>query len=361
MSTLRIVETGEEGYTRKKWGRGFTYRDWNGQTVKDRKLRKWFKSLDIPPAWTEVWICRDQNGHILATGRDSKGRKQYRYHPEWKRRQSAKKFEALWEMGEVLPQMRERVVADILAGAELQPDGSLTGGAGGLTRSRVLAIIVRLLETTLIRIGNEEYALKNSSYGLTTLTDEHVDYVEDKIRFDFVGKSGKAHLIALSDKTLSDLIETCEELPGEALFQYETAAGQIDSISSDDVNDYLGEISGREITAKWFRTWGGSTLAIDFLCNDEMAVGFEAPDAALQDMVKFVAKGLGNTPSVAKKYYIHPAIADAYLDQSLFKLYRAAQEEILLESTILDLVRDGYHLQAEERTLMGLIKLDKAP
>lgn len=327
MAELRYVTTDEPGYHRKKWGRGFTYQDTNGETIRDPALREWIEGIVIPPAWTEVWISPYKNGHILATGRDDKGRKQYCYHPLWQEKRNEKKFNRLYEFGQSLPALRETTEAHL--------------SEQKLSRERVLATIIRLLETTLIRIGNEEYAQHNDSYGLTTLTDDHVAVEGSQIVFDFVGKSGKEHTIMLKDRRLARIVKQAQDIPGYALFQYYDEDGEHRAVDSGDVNTYLQDVTGKPFTAKVFRTWGGSTLAVKYLCEE--CADAESSDAA-RACVTHVAQLLGNTEAICRQYYIHPLIMDAYEDGMLQAIY----DECVAEKS-----RD---LAPEEQTLMRLIE-----
>ncbi len=301
---LQYVSTDLPGYSRKKWGRGFTYLDIDGETIRDSNLRTWIKSITIPPAWADVWISPYPNGHILAAGRDDKGRKQYCYHPEWQEIRNQKKFNRLREFGQCLPLLRE-VTAKHLRQKTI-------------SRQRVLATVVRLLESTLIRIGNDEYAQKNESYGLTTLTDDHAEVSGSKVIFDFVGKSGKEHTIILKDKRLAKIVKHCQDIPGYELFQYYDEHGDRQAIDSSDVNSYLQEITGKDFTAKVFRTWGGSTLAVKYLCENCADADTET---ATRNCIDHVATALGNTQAVCRKYYMHPRIMHAHLDGSLQAIY----------------------------------------
>jgi len=330
MKNLRYVDTDAPGYTRKKWGRGFTYRDQAGNTIRDENLRSWIESIVIPPAWTDVWISPYKNGHILATGRDDRGRKQYRYHPKWRQLREQKKFDHLREFGEHLPTIRE-VTDQHLRQRRV-------------SRERVLAAVVRLLESTLIRIGNEEYTQKNGSYGLTTLTDDHAEIEGSRVSFEFVGKSGKAHSVTLRDPRLARIVKRCQEIPGYELFQYYDEDGERRVVDSADVNTYLQNITGKPLTAKVFRTWGGSTMAIQYLC-EQCAETID--DAAARECVTHVAAALGNTKAVSRKFYIHPIILDAYQDGSLIAIYETFQ----------GLPAAAHDLTPEERTLMRLIEL----
>jgi len=329
MARLRYISPDEPGYSRKKWGRGFTYRDLNGETIRDAELRAWIESIAIPPAWTDVWIGPYKNGHILATGRDDKGRKQYRYHPEWRQLRDQKKFNALAEFGQTLRLLRE-VTDKHLRQRKI-------------SRNRVLAAAVRLLEHTLMRVGNEEYARKNDSYGLSTLTDEHAEIQGSTIHFEFAGKSGKEHTITYRDKRLARIVKQCQDIPGYELFQYRDETGAYQVIDSADINDYLHKITGKPFTAKVFRTWGGSTMAIKYLCEHEDE---GEPQTILNRSIAYVAQHLGNTEAVTKDYYIHPAIMDAYRDGTLCADYADQLSE----------QQSSYDLSPEERILVALIE-----
>lgn len=326
---LRYVSTDKPGYTRKPWGRGFTYQDKNGETVEDEKLRDWFESLVIPPAWTEVWISPYKNGHILATGRDDAGRKQYIYHPGWNDLRQKNKFNDLLKFAEVLPHLRKTV------------DSHLRKRK--LSREKVLATVVRLLETTLIRIGNNEYARKNDSHGLTTLEDDHAEIDGNKVIFEFTGKHGKEHEIILKDKRLARIVKACQEIPGYELFQYYDDDGEQRVVDSSDVNAYLKEITGEDFTAKIFRTWGGSTLAIKVLCED--VVNNPEIDDHAKWCIECVADSLGNTVAVCRDYYVYPGIFDAYNSDDLCKIYRRQRKE-----------KKKYALSPEEKCLVKLIE-----
>jgi len=301
---LRYVSDEEPGYTRLRWGQGFTYRDADGETVTDSDLRRWFESLAIPPAWEDVWISAYRNGHLLATGRDSKDRKQYIYHPRWQELRNQTKFHQLADFGKALPWLRQAVEADLRK--------------RGIVRERVLALAVRLLEETLIRIGNDAYTQANTTYGLTTLRDKHVNIDGQKITFAFVGKSGKEHQIELKDKQLARIVKACRDIPGYDLFQYYNADGQRQRITSGDVNAYIREITGRDFTAKDFRTWGATTRALSILSTCES----DPCEDEVRACVQQVADELGNTVAVCRKYYIYPALFDAFLEGQLPKLLK---------------------------------------
>ena len=261
------------------------------------------RALVIPPAWTDVWICPDPRGHLQATGRDARGRKQYRYHPRWREVRDEDKYGRLHEFGRVLPSIRRRIARDLR-----RP---------GLPREKVLAAVVKLLETTFIRVGNEEYARQNRSFGLTTMRDGHVRVSGSSVRFLFRGKSGVEHELALDDRRLARIVRQCRDLPGQQLFQYRDANGAVVDIGSGDVNAYLREVTGTDFTSKDFRTWAGTVLAAKLLCACEPCRSATAAKKTVAGAIDEVAKRLGNTRAVCRKCYVHPAVIDAYLDGSI--------------------------------------------
>jgi len=297
---LRYVTDGVPGIRRRRAGKGWAFYAASGERVTAGNERRRIKSLAIPPAWTEVWICPDRDGHIQATARDARGRKQYRYHPAYRAARDQSKFRRVLEFSEVLPEIREQVERDLRA-----PD---------LTRRQILATVVRLLDKTLIRVGNDEYARENRSYGLTTLRGRHVEVRGTKLRFSFRGKSGINHTVAISDRRLARIVQRCQDLPGQELFQYLDAEDRRQTISSDDVNAYLREITGRDITAKDFRTWAGTMLAARELRTIGPAASQRQAKQNILRAVDAVAERLGNTRAVCRKYYIHPALQEAYLN-----------------------------------------------
>jgi DNA topoisomerase I len=289
---LRYSGDDEPGIRRVQGRKGFEYRDGKGRLVRDAATRERIKALVIPPAWTDVWICADERGHLQATGRDARGRKQYRYHSRWRESRDADKFEHMLEFAAVLPVVRRRVKGDL--------------GLPGLQRKRVLAAIVQLLETTCFRIGNERYAEENDSFGLTTLRNRHVKVAGGRVEFQFRGKSGKYHKARIEDERLSRIIRRCRDLPGQALFEYLDDEGKPQAVGSSDVNDYLKEISGADITAKDFRTWAGTVFVASELAKREGPIGPSHMVAA----VKQAAERLGNTPAICRKSYVHPRVLD---------------------------------------------------
>jgi len=295
---LRYVTTGMAGIRRKRSGTGWSYYLPNGEKIADRALRRRLNSLAIPPAWTDVWICPDPDGHIQATARDARGRKQYRYHPEYREARDRSKFRRMLEFSEVLPQLRERVERDLRA--------------KDLSRRQLLATVVALLDRTLIRVGNDEYMRENRSYGLTTLRRRHVTVDGSLLRFSFRGKSGVEHTIAVADPRLARIIQRCRDLPGQELFQYRDRHGRRQLVDSDDVNAYLREASGRDITAKDFRTWGGTMVAAVELRRRGPPASKREADRNIIAALDAVAERLGNTRTVCRKYYVHPALLDAY-------------------------------------------------
>jgi len=302
---LRYVNDNVPGIRRQRRGRGFSYVDAQGKVVDDPEERKRIEGLVIPPAWTDVWICPLPNGHLQATGRDAKGRKQYRYHPHWSESRGQTKYHRLLQFGETLPLIREQVEQDL--------------ALRGLPRRKVLAAVLQLLETTCIRIGNKEYARSNRSFGLTTLRDRHVDISGSTMHFHFRGKSGQDHEIDLKDRRLAGIVKKCRDIPGYDLFQYVDEDGQRQGIDSGDVNDYLREITGQAFTAKDFRTWGGTLLAAMALYELGPYKSQTEAKANIVQAVKEAAACLGNRPATCRKYYIHPAVLDAYLDGTLFE------------------------------------------
>ena len=300
---LRYVSDHMPGIHRRRAGRAFSYRNAKGETVTEPATLARIRKLAIPPAWKDVWICASANGHLQATGIDAKGRKQYRYHPGWRALRDETKYNRMVAFGRALPTIRERVTSDLKR--------------EGLPREKMLATIVRLLETTLIRIGNPEYAKDNGSFGLTTLRNRHVMVDGGTIHFEFRAKSGKMRRLDLKDRTLARIVKRARDLPGYELFQYVDDDGESHSIGSDDVNDYLKDAAGADFTAKDFRTWAGTVLAALALREFE---AFDSEAAAKRNIaraIEQVAGRLGNTVSICRKCYVHPDVLDAYLDGTL--------------------------------------------
>jgi len=308
---LRYSSDDRPGITRQRAGKGFSYRNPDGSVIREADVLKRIRSLAIPPAWTDVWICPDPWGHLQATGRDARGRKQHRYHPQFRAAREAAKFGRMIEFARALPAIRERVERDL--------------GKPGVPREKVLAAVVRLLELSLIRVGNEEYARLNRSFGLTTLRDRHARIDGPQVRFRFTGKSGRKHEVALRDRRLARVVARCQELPGQDLFQYVDDEGDVRDVRSEDVNGYLREIAP-DVTAKDFRTWAGTVLAYRAL--RALQPDRAATRKAVVEAMKVTAERLGNTPTVARRSYVHPAIVEAYMGgQVADALVEVAEEQ----------------------------------
>jgi len=296
---LTYVSDAFAGIRRRRAGSGWIYFAPNGTRIRDKDKRTRLNALAIPPAWTDVWICPDPEGHIQATARDARGRKQYRYHTSYREACDRSKFRRMLEFSEVLPRLRDRIERDL--------------GGPDMSRRQLLATVVRLLDRTLIRVGNDEYARENNSFGLTTLRRRHVAVEGNSVRFSFRGKSGVEHNVALIDARLARIIQRCQDLPGKELFQYLDAHGKRQSVSSDDVNAYLREATGRDFSAKDFRTWGGTMHAAITLRDIGPAASRREADRNIVRAIDEVSERLGNTRTVCRKYYVHPAIVEAYL------------------------------------------------
>ncbi|MFS0827567.1 DNA topoisomerase IB [Pseudomonas phoenicis] len=297
-ASLHYVDDTHAGLTRKRWRDRFIYHDADGKRVDDEPTLKRIAALAIPPAYTQVWICIDPQGHLQATGLDARGRKQYRYHPEWRELRDAHKFGRMLAFAEALPALRRTVERDL--------------SRPGLDRTKLLALVVSLIDHTLIRIGNQRYLKDNQSYGLTTLRNRHVKVKGSTIRFEFRGKRGVEHSITVRDRRLAGLVKRCQELPGQELFQYVDADGERHRIGSSDVNQYLQTTTGADFTAKDYRTWAGSSLALSLL----KPLAWQPETHAkrhLADIVRQVASRLGNTPAVCRKSYIHPAVLEHFV------------------------------------------------
>jgi DNA topoisomerase I len=309
-AALRHVNDSQPGIQRRRSGRGFGYVDPTGTSVRDKGTLARIRALAIPPAWTDVWICPLPNGHLQATGRDARRRKQYRYHARWRDVRDAAKYERLMLFGSALPRIREHVERDL--------------ARPGLPREKILATIVRLLETTFIRVGNEEYARTNGSFGLTTLENRHVRVEGDTLRFRFRGKSGKTHSIDVNDRRLARLVKRCRELPGQDLFQYLDEAGQVQGVNSADVNEYVRAAAGDEFTAKDFRTWAGTLLAARCLNHPDGEESSPSAKSVVTRAVESVARQLGNTPAICRKCYIHPAVLSAFQEPAILAIWQEA-------------------------------------
>ncbi len=339
---LRYVHDGQPGFRRERLGeKQFRILDHDGSEIADPAHLERVRKLAIPPAYEDVWICRHHNGHLQATGRDARGRKQYRYHPTWRLVRDEGKYHRMFTFGRVLPAIRAQVEQDL--------------ARHGLPREKVLAAIVRLLEGTLARVGNEEYARQNDSFGLTTLRRRHARVQGGHLTFDFRGKHGVQHHIDLTDRRLAAIVRRCQELPEQHLFHYIGEDGQAHPVGSDDVNDYLHAIAGEEITAKDFRTWAATNLAALALSGLE---AFDSKTRAKHNIVaavESVAKKLGNTPAICRKCYIHPAIFEGYLDGTLAEGLRAQADALLRDH------RNG--LTAEEVAVTAYLqrRLGEAP
>jgi DNA topoisomerase-1 len=331
---LRYVTDAMPGYRREKQGEEFVYFAPDGQQVTDEAELTRIKKLGIPPAYTDVWICPRPNGHLQATGRDARGRKQYRYHPRWREVRDENKYDRMLAFGAALPAIRTQVDKDL--------------GLPGLSRRKVVATVIRLLETTLIRVGNIEYAKSNKSFGLTTMRDRHVQVKGETINFSFRGKSKKDWSLSIRDRRLARIVKNCRDLPGYELFQYLDEDGKRQTIDSSDVNEYLREITAQDFSAKDFRTWAGTVLAA--LALQEFA-SFDKETEAKKNVVsaiKSVSERLGNTPSICRKCYVHPAVIDAYLEGTML--------ESLQQITAQELVENLHELKPEEAAIMALLQ-----
>jgi DNA topoisomerase I len=328
---VRYVCDDKPAIRRRRAGKGFAYLDAKGRRVADPAVLKRIRSLVIPPAWIDVWICAAADGHIQATGRDAKGRKQYRYHADYREAREQSKYEHMFDFAEALPILRARVAEHM--------------SLRGLPREKVLATVTHLLETTLIRVGNDEYARANESYGLTTLRSEHVAVAGSEVRFRFTGKSGKQWSLAMRDRRVARIIRACQELPGQDLLQYFDDDKQARAVSSGDVNAYLRGVSGRDITAKDFRTWAGTVLMARVLKTSGKFESATKAKRVLSAAVKQVAAALGNTAAVCRKSYIHPAVTGAYL-----------AGEFALEAVEVSGSAELTGLRAEERAVLALLR-----
>jgi DNA topoisomerase I len=323
---LRYSRDDEPGIRRRRAGRGFTYLDARGRRITGRETLARIRSIAVPPAWTDVWICADRRGHLQATGRDARGRKQYRYHRDYRATRDAAKFGELIAFGRALPKIRRRVARDL--------------AKRGVPREKVLAAAVRLLELTLMRVGNDEYARLNDSFGLTTLEDRHATVRGQRVRFRFRGKGGKRHEVTIRDRRLAAVVARVQELPGQELFEYLDERGQAHAIRSEDVNDYLRDIAGAEVTSKMFRSWGATLLAARTLAEKAAPAGASARFEKRQigAAMEAVGERLGDTPATARGSYVHPAVPEAYAEGDLAVGQRAHGDLRAAEAELLELL-----------------------
>ena len=331
---LRYVSDGRPGIRRKRAGTGFTYIRPDGGRLAEANTLKRIKSIAIPPAWTDVWICPSPEGHIQATGRDARGRKQYRYHPRFREVRESTKYGHVVAFADALPCIRKTVKEHM--------------ALRGLPREKVLATVVHLLETTLIRVGNDEYADQNNSYGLTTLKNRHVAVAGNEVRFRFTGKSGKQWSLRVRDKRIAKIIKACQELPGQELLQCLDEAGHCQDVTSTDVNNYLKEITGKDITAKDFRTWAGTVLAAMALSELESFDNAAQAKRHLRAAIESVASKLGNTPTICRKCYVHPEVLNSYMDGNFVLQVKSREER--------ELRADVQRLKPEEAAVLALLR-----
>lgn len=331
---LRYVSDEQPGYTRKKKGDDFEFFDAKGTAITDETRVLRIRRLAIPPAWTDVWICPSANGHLQATGRDARKRKQYRYHERWREARDETKYERMVVFGAALPKIRKRVEQDL--------------ALPGLPKNKVLATIVSIMERTFIRVGNEEYAKTNHSYGLTTMRNKHVKVEGTKFRFNFRGKSGVHHNVEVADRRLARIVKKVQELPGQELFGFLDDDGAVHNITSQDVNDYLREITGEDFTAKDFRTWAGTVLAAVALNALDAFQTKKEAKANVKNAINAVSKILGNTPAVCRKCYVHPAVLETYLNGNMIDGLRAKTTEALAQQK--------QDLQAVEEAVMKFLQ-----
>jgi DNA topoisomerase-1 len=331
---LRYVTDARPGIRRRKSGNGFMYARADGSKLTESDVFRRIKSLAIPPAWTEVWICPFADGHLQATGRDARGRKQYRYHPRFRELRESTKYDHVVAFAEALPAIRAKVREHMTL--------------RGLPREKVLATVVHLLETTLIRVGNDDYAKQNKSYGLTTLKTRHVAVDGNEVRFRFTGKSGKQWSLRVRDRRIAKIIRACQELPGQELLQYLDEEGQPRDVTSSDVNTYLKEITGKDITAKDFRTWAGTVLAAMALNEVKHFDSAAQAKRNLRAAIENVAARLGNTPTICRKCYVHPDVLASYLEGNLvLEIKQAVENELRNELS---------GLQPEEAAVLALLR-----
>jgi DNA topoisomerase I len=333
LAGLKYISDEKPGITRIRRGKGFIYVDAGGQQITNEKIISRIKSLVIPPAWTNVWISPNANGHIQVTGRDIKGRKQYIYHPEWDEIRNQTKFFRMSNFGKKLPLIRKRIDEDL--------------SKRGFPREKIVALVINLLENTYIRVGSEEYARTNGSYGLTTLRNKHISVEGSEIKFLFKGKSGKLWQVSYKDRRIARIVKQCQELPGYDVFRYKDDDGKLQTVDSGEVNKYLREITGEEFTAKDFRTWNGTVIAAGELYALGPALGFKEEKRKIVQAVKKVSHELINTPTICRKYYIHPDILTSYSDGSLFKI---------MDKHFKRNHSDGHSLSPEEKAVLEVLE-----
>ena len=331
---LVYVSDEERGIRRERQGDAFAYYKPNGNKVADEGTLERIRKLAIPPAYVDVWICAKPGGHLQATGRDARGRKQYRYHPQFREARESTKYEHMMEFARALPDIRKTLTQHM--------------ALRGLPREKVLATVVHLLESTLIRIGNDDYARTNKSYGLTTLRNPHVKVEGSELRFQFKGKSGKMWRLQVKDRRIAKIVRACQELPGQRLFQYQDEAGAAREVTSADVNAYLKEITGRDITAKDFRTWAGTVMAALALQEFEAFDTQAAQKKNIRDAIERVSSRLGNTPTICRKCYVHPEVLSAYAEGNLLLEIKQQVEEELRE--------DLANLKPEEAAVLAMLE-----
>jgi DNA topoisomerase I len=331
---LVYVSDEQRGIQRRQKGEGFVYLKADGEPVGDAATLERIRKLAIPPAWTDVWICPKPSGHIQATGRDARGRKQYKYHAQFREVRESTKYEHMMEFARALPAIRARLAEHM--------------GLRGLPREKVLATVVHLLETTLIRVGNDDYARTNKSYGLTTLRNPHVKVNGSELRFQFKGKSGKTWRLQVKDRRIARIVKQCQELPGQELFQYVDETGERKDVTSADVNAYLREITGRDITAKDFRTWAGTVLAALALREFELFDTQAGAKKNIRAAIERVASRLGNTPTICRKCYVHPEVLSAYVEGGLLLEIKGRVEAELRDELAC--------LKPEEAAVLGLLE-----
>lgn len=335
-ANLHYVSDESPGIRRKRWGQGFTYLDPDGEHIKAPEQRERFETLTIPPAWQEVWICPDERGHLQATGRDERGRKQYIYHPRWEETRQEKKFDRMITLGNALPALREQLDHDLRR--------------HGTPRERVVAVVVRLLQETLIRVGNTQYTRSNGSFGLTTLRNRHVELSPTKISFEFRGKSGKMQQVDVSDPRAARVLRHCQALPGQELFQYVDEEGGRHTVESTDVNEYVRAATGENFTAKDFRTWGGTVRAARILHDLGYAADENERLEKIRELFERVSAELGNTPAVCREYYVHPHVVDAFREGSFFELWQRAP---VVEDSWLDREEQSTLFLLQQRSGLG--------